>query len=255
VRFKMVRDGARLSLDPDALRAAITPRTRAILVNTPLNPSGEVLSRAECEQLVQVSNGAKLPLIVDEEYEAFIYGGRSHLSPGALDPDVITLHSFSKTFALTGIRLGYITGPEEVIEAVRRASLYSHMYPPSPSQVMALGAMQGDWQTYVRKVAALYETKTARLRAALCRIPGLDVPDPEGGLYLFPRFDHDPGPGGMADVLINEHHLLCVPGDVAGENCAKHVRLFVGVPDEAIDEAAVRIARAVIVKADFEAIA
>jgi aspartate aminotransferase len=251
VRFKMARDGNRLALDPQEIRRAITPRTRAILVNTPLNPSGDVLTRRECEDLVEVAKAARLPLIVDEEYEAFIYGGRKHISPASLDPSVITLHSFSKSFALTGIRLGYISGPPAVIEAARRASLYSHMYPPSPSQVMALGALSGDWRGYIKTVSDLYQAKVARFRSALKGLPGVQVPEPEGGLYLFPRFE-GPQADEMANILVDKHHLLCVPGHVAGENGARHIRFFIGVPDEAIDEAAARIGRAVRAGAELE---
>jgi len=247
VRFRMVVENGRLVPDLDHLEKMVGPRTRAILINTPLNPQGAMLNASECKALCAFADKHGLALICDEEYEAFVHAGNKHLSPREFDPNTILIQSFSKSFALTGIRLAYISGPAPFIEAARRYSLYSHMYPSSPAQAMALGALSGDWQGYLADVAALYESKMERFADRLRNLPGVHVERPEGGLYLFPRFDgfDDESLRGrsVANCLIEDHHLLCVPGEVAGDFGRGHVRLFFGVEDDQIDAAADRIAR------------
>jgi aspartate/methionine/tyrosine aminotransferase len=240
VRFRMAFTGSRYEVDMDSLRAAITPRTRAILLNTPLNPSGAVLRREEAEAILAEAHRHGIWVIVDEEYEAFLHDGNSLFSMGSIDPNVITLHSFSKTFALTGTRLGYVVAPARIIDLVRRVALYTHMYPPAPSQRMALGALSGDYMRYIEGVRAHYEGLMDRLYRQITAIPGVECWRPEGGVYLFPRLPRiDDRPAGK--VLIDDHHLLCVPGEVAGETGEGHVRLFYGVRPELLDEAARRI--------------
>jgi aspartate/methionine/tyrosine aminotransferase len=240
-RFPMVQEGGRETPDLGALEAAVTPRTKAVLVNTPLNPSGAVLTRDEIEGLAGICDRYDLALIADEEYETFVYAGGSHVSPGAVYDRAICLYSFSKSFALTGIRLGYVSAPPEIVELLRRFGLYTYMFAPSPSQAMAQAVLESDYVPYLRAVRDEYERKASGLAAALDRLPGVDCRMPEGGVYVFPRIA---GPDGesLGWSLIERAHVLCVPGEYAGARGRGHVRLFVGVPDEAIAAATDRIA-------------
>ncbi|KJS17070.1 MAG: hypothetical protein VR78_06575 [Hoeflea sp. BRH_c9] len=239
-RFAMKRSGGREVPDLESLESALTPKTKAILLNTPLNPSGSVLLREDILGILDVAERHDIWVIVDEEYEAFVFGANTHLSPAALSDRVITLQSFSKSFALTGIRLGYAVAPVAAVDAMRRVSLYTHMYPPSPSQAIAVRALSTDLAGYLEKVRQHYEDKMERLFAHLSQIEGVTCERPQGGVYLFPELPRMHGRA-ASDVLINDYHLLCVPGEVAGSRGNNRVRFFIGVEDDVLDEAARRI--------------
>jgi aspartate/methionine/tyrosine aminotransferase len=241
IRFRMAFDRGRYTPDLDSLIHGMSSRTRAILVNTPLNPCGAVLNSEEIDALLNVAERYGLWIIVDEEYEAFIHGNNRHVSPASIDSShVITLQSFSKTFAMTGIRLAYVVAAREITDAVRRVCLYTHMYPPSPSQLIAKMLLSGDVASYMEQVRGYYEGKMLRLYNGLSSLPGISCWKPEGGVYLFPQVQLPFGKT-AADELINKYHLLCVPGEVAGSMGSGHVRLFYGIADGQIDEAVNRI--------------
>jgi aspartate/methionine/tyrosine aminotransferase len=240
VRVPTRRDGAHDAIDLEALSRAVGTTTAAVLLNTPLNPTGSVLTPAELDVIGDICARAGAELVVDEEYETFVYGGRPHTTARAARRDNISLFSFSKSFALTGIRLGYITAPARIVDALKRFGLYSYMYPPSPSQVMAAHLLGGDLGPYLRRVRDHYEECARHLHRSLDALPGVTCAMPEGGVYVFPRIA---GPDGtsLATELIGEQHLLCVPGEVAGEAGRGHVRLFAGVDRELADRAIHRI--------------
>ena len=185
-RFKMDRVEGRETPNLESLKASITRNTRAILLNTPLNPSGSVMSRDELLAIIEIAEKNAIWLIVDEEYEAFVYGATKHISAGSLSDRVITLQSFSKSFSLTGIRLGYAVAPPVAMDAMRKVALYTHMYPPSPSQVIATQALMVDLPAYFEGVRKHYEQKMDRLFRQIVDIPGIECDRPQGGVYLFP---------------------------------------------------------------------
>lgn len=227
-------------VDWDALDRILSPRTRAILINTPLNPCGYVFPEQVLARLVELCARRGIRLICDEEYEAFVFGPRRHVSPRTFSDDVVVLHSMSKSFAMTGTRVGYVVAPRDVGHLVRRAALYSYMYPSSTAQCLAIGILRRDYVNYLDRVRAHYEEKMTRLHRALATMPDFDEPPPEGGVYLFPRLGNLNGRN-LAHTLIERDHLLCVPGDVAGESGRGRLRLFFGVGDQLIDQAAARI--------------
>lgn len=236
VRFRYSFAAGRYTPDLDSLKDAITERTKAVLLNTPLNPCGAMLNESEARALIDCCERHGIWVIVDEEYETFVYDGNKHFSAGSLSPDVISLYSFSKSFALTGIRLGYVKAPKEVIALMRRLGLYSYMFPASPSQCMAIGVLRDDYRVYLDEVRGLYQRKMSRLHGLLDAIPGIECWRPEGGVYLFPRLDVPEGVNPASD-LMERHHLLSVPGEVAGEGGVGHIRLFIGLEDEVLDKA------------------
>lgn len=240
VRFNMRFDGARYTVDMEHLKSAISQNTKAILLNTPLNPIGSVLSRDEAKAICQLAKEKNFWILIDEEYETFIYDHNSHYSARSEDENVITLFSFSKSFALTGIRLGYIVAPKRIINLIRRYGLYTYMYPSSPSQCMAIHLLSGDYISYLSNVAEIYQKKMSRLYNGIKDINGIDCWRPEGGVYLFPRLIVD-SKIDVAKKLISEFHLLCVPGYVAGEIGKYNIRLFIGAEDQHLYEAASRL--------------
>jgi aspartate/methionine/tyrosine aminotransferase len=237
VRFRYSFEAGRYTPDLNSLESAITERTKAVLLNTPLNPCGAILMESEARALIDCCERRGIWMIVDEEYETFIYDGHEHFSAGSLSPNVISLYSFSKSFALTGIRLGYVKAPQEIVTLMRRLGLYSYMFPASPSQCMAIGLLKDDYKPYLNEVRALYQQKMSRFHERLSAIDGIECWRPEGGVYLFPRLNVPEGvdPG---NDLMERYHLLSVPGEVAGENGVGHIRLFIGLDDDVLDKAA-----------------
>jgi aspartate/methionine/tyrosine aminotransferase len=241
VKFRFAFQDGRYTPDFDSFEDALTERSKAVLLNTPLNPCGALLTDVEAREMIDVCERRGIWMVVDEEYETFVYDGHEHFSAGSLSPNVISLYSFSKSFALTGIRLGYVKGPKEVINLMRRLGLYSYMFPASPSQCMAIGALTDNYQSYLEDVRALYQQKMSRFCQRISAVPGIDCWRPEGGIYLFPRLNVPEGRNPVED-LIREHHLLSVPGSVAGEMGVGHIRLFFGLDDEVLEKAADHLA-------------
>jgi aspartate/methionine/tyrosine aminotransferase len=116
------------------------------------------------------------------------------------------------------------------------------MYPSSTAQCLAIAVLRQDYVPYLDGVRTQYEEKARRLHKRICEIPGVDVDVPHGGVYLFPRLPRIAGQN-AARAIIRDTHLLCVPGDVAGPSCTDRVRLFIGVPDTTLDDAADRVRR------------
>ncbi|MGC4853336.1 pyridoxal phosphate-dependent aminotransferase [Micromonospora sp. DT4] len=244
-----VREGAHDRIDLDALRGAVTSRTAAVLLNTPLNPTGSVLTAAELREIGDVCGAARARLVVDEEYETFVYGPHQHVSARSVVPEAISLFSFSKSFALTGIRLGYICADPETVDAIKRFGLYTYMYSASPSMVMAAEMLRDDVRPYLKNARGEYEAKAADLSANLDALPGVSCVMPEGGVYVFPRIAQEEG-SSVAMRLVRERHLLCVPGEAAGATGRGHVRLFIGLDDAQNREAVLRVRE--FVEADAE---
>ncbi|MEV6978296.1 pyridoxal phosphate-dependent aminotransferase [Kitasatospora sp. NPDC093806] len=236
-----VPEGPHNRIDLDALARAVDGTTAAVLLNSPLNPTGSMLSAEEIEAVGAICARHGARLVVDEEYETFVYGDRRHVTARAVRPDAISLFSFSKSYALTGLRLGYVTAEPELVEAFKRFGLYSYMYPASPSQLMAAALVNADLTEYTERVRAEYEAKARRFSAALDALPGVECDMPEAGVYVFPRIALPDG-SSAGQELIDHQHLLCVPGDVAGATGRGHVRFFLGVDDAVIDEAVARVA-------------
>jgi aspartate/methionine/tyrosine aminotransferase len=246
-RFKMVKDkNGHLRVDKENLQKSITPKTKVILLNTPLNPTGSVLTLSEINEIVEVVEKHDLHLVVDEEYEGFVFEPNRHISPASVYPKAITLFSFSKTYALTGIRLGYIVAPKKIIDSVRKVSLYSFMYAPSPSQYVAEAVLSENHIEFAKKVCSEIYEKSRFLSSALRSIPGVICEDTEAGLYVTPNFSNFGVSGTeMSNILFEQYHLLSVPGEVAGENGKGTVRLFVGLDFKVLNEAVKRIEQAV----------
>jgi aspartate aminotransferase len=237
VRVPYIPSGSRYELDLDALRNSIGPRTKAVLLNSPLNPLGAVLAAKELQAITSICEIGGVWLILDNEYEAFAYDGVVHLSARVVSQHVIDLYSFSKSFALTGIRLGYVVAPKNIIDQMRRFALYSYMSPPSPSQCMAAGVLQGNYEEFTSQVRSVYQRKRDLLYEGLIGISGVDCWKPEGGVYLFPRLQTDSSLD-VTKELLERYHLLAVPGAGSGENGVGHIRLFIGLEDSVLERAA-----------------
>jgi aspartate aminotransferase len=177
----------RFTFDRAALEASRTPRSRVLLLNTPWNPVGTVMTAAELHEVIEFSIAHDLFVISDEIYEALVYDGRKHIAPAALSAAArertIVVNSLSKTYAMTGWRVGYCAGPAAVIEAMLLVLQQSSRGPALFVQDAAACALRGD-QECVRRLAAEYQQRRDRVVAALGGIPGVVVLVPEGGLFV-----------------------------------------------------------------------
>lgn len=177
------REGFRLRAE--AVAAQITQRTKAMILNSPNNPSGATIERSELKKIVELAVQHKLWLIYDECYERFLYEG-VHASAVEFDPErVITVNSVSKTYAMTGWRLGWTVAPKELIQAMAKLQSHSTSHPTSISQYAALAALTGD-QSCVSAMLSEYRRRREVVLGELAQIKNLEYTPPQGAFYFFP---------------------------------------------------------------------
>jgi aminotransferase len=205
--------GPAFTLDADRLRAAITPRTRAIIINSPTNPSGKVFSRSELEALTEVAIEHDLFVFTDEMYEYFIYDGAHHISiatlPGMAER-TITISGFSKTFSVTGWRLGYLAASERWLPAIAYFHDLLYVCAPSPLQHGAAAGLLQLPQSFYAEMAVEYQGKRDVICAALARA-GLTPSIPAGAYYVLADATRVPG----ADAKQKARRLLADAGIAA----------------------------------------
>ncbi|MBI2803381.1 MAG: pyridoxal phosphate-dependent aminotransferase [Planctomycetes bacterium] len=177
----------RFAIDRAALEAAYTPRSRVLLLNTPWNPTGTVWTHAELTACLDFAAARDLRVISDEIYESLIYDGRRHVSPAALSPDArartVLVNSLSKTYGMTGWRVGYCAGPVEIIQAMLLVLQQFSRGPATLVQHAAVSALRGD-QASVRTTTAEYQARRDHVVQALTGLPGVVPLVPEGGLFV-----------------------------------------------------------------------
>jgi aspartate aminotransferase len=181
-----LRDG-RFTFDRAALEAARTPRTRLLLLNTPWNPTGTVLTAEELRAALDFAAAHDLRVLSDEIYEALVYDGRTHVSPAALSADArgrtVLINSLSKTYAMTGWRVGYCAAPAEVVAAMLRLLQQFSRGPATFVQDAAACALRAD-QAGVARMRAEYQGRRDLVVERLRGLPGVNPLVPEGGLFV-----------------------------------------------------------------------
>ena len=212
-------------VDLDRLRAAITPRTKAILFNSPSNPTGVVATDDEIREVARLAAERGIALISDEIYRAFCYD-RPFRSPAAQNPDTIVIDGFSKTFGVTGWRVGFAHGPRAVIEAMQKMQQYTFVCAPQPAQWACAAALDVDVSSYI----ADYRRKRDRLLAGIGEL--YDVVVPGGAFYAFPKTPWGTGGDFVAEAIRRE--LLIIPGGIFSARDT-HFRLSYAASDATID--------------------
>jgi aminotransferase len=198
------------ALDVDALHAAITPKTRAIILNTPANPSGKVFSRAEIQAIADVCREHDLFLFTDEIYEYFVYDGLRHICPATLPgmfERTIVMSGFSKTFSVTGWRLGYVTAPVQWMGAISYFHDLTFVCAPSAFQHGAAAGLEQLPPAFYAQLAVDHQSKRERILSAL-RDAGMDPTVPEGAYYVLAKARHLPGKTSAEKA----RHLLAATG-------------------------------------------
>ncbi|MBN1421702.1 MAG: pyridoxal phosphate-dependent aminotransferase [Planctomycetes bacterium] len=209
--------------DPDRIRAAITPRTRAIVINSPNNPTGRVYPRDRLEAIAEVADAHGLPIICDEVYEDFVYEAE-HVSIGSFYPRTVTVNAFTKSHAMTGWRVGYLTGPPEVLEAAIKVQQFTFVCAPTPFQRACLVALGGGASAPV----AEYRRKRDIIWDGLQdRYP---LVRPEGAFYAFVESPYETSR--FIEDAVRES-LIVVPGEVFSRRDT-HFRISYAAADETL---------------------
>jgi aminotransferase len=232
------------AIDAAAVEAAITPRTKAILIGSPANPTGAVQPRAALEALVRLAEEHDLYLISDEIYDRLTYVG-THTClgaiPGARERTVV-LGGFSKAQAMTGWRVGWICAPQAIAELAVRVHQYTMLCAPHVSQIAAVEALAHADDDVVEMVADYDRRRRVFVKGL--RETGLECPEPEGAFYAFPSIrssglDSET----FAEKLLQAEHVAVVPGSVFGPSGEGHVRCSYATALPLLEEALVRIDR------------
>ncbi len=221
-------DGFRMHAGP--FIDAVTSRTRAILLNSPCNPTGGIIAAGDLREIVSFAARRGLLVIADETYQRFTYD-EPHASAAALAAEfpetVVLIGSFSKTYAMTGWRIGYLLGPAAVVQAVENIQSHATSNPTSFAMVGALAALQGA-EPDVAAMIAEYRVRRDLLIPRLNQLPGFECQPPHGAFYAFPRVAaaYRPGRQGsveLAELLLDEARVAVVPGAAFGAD--DHIRI------------------------------
>ena len=230
------------------LEAVASERTRGVVINSPCNPSGAVIRREELRAIVEWCAARNAFLIFDETYELFVYDGNEHASAmewfNEFPETIIIVNSFSKTFAMTGWRLGYAIAHPEIISALGKIQSHSTSNPSTIAQHAALEALSGSGDD-VRRMYDAYCERRGWLVPALNRLPGIACVDPDGAFYVFPDVSAWFGKGPVTDsqsfanYLLDEARVAVVPGIAFGMD--RGVRISYATSMERIQEGVRRI--------------
>jgi len=228
------------------IEAAISDRTKVIILNTPSNPSGAVVSPEDLEAIVRVAHKRGIYVLLDECYVYLNFTGKA-VSGGSFTDckeHVVVLGSLSKTYAMTGWRAGFALGPKQVISAMSKLQSQSTSNTASMVQQASIAALTAS-QDCVSEMRADYIKLRDRVLAGFKTIPGLTCTVPEGAFYVYPNVGAFIGKGGiksasdLAAKLLSEAHVVTVPGEAFGT--AEHIRLSYAVSGDVIDKGVERI--------------
>jgi len=218
---------------PEDIAERITPKTKAIVVNSPSNPTGGVLTEAAADGIAEVAEDKGLLVISDEAYDRFSYDA-PHVSMLGRAKDLIYLNTFSKTYAMTGWRLGWIVASGTHAEVLRRMNYQMVASPPTPTQYAALAALEGPQDDVARMVAMFKQRRDLMVRR-LQGLPHVRVVPPRGAFYVFPRLDLPGGDEAIAHEIL-KRGLVTIPGSSFGPGGAGHLRLSYALPSERITQ-------------------
>jgi aspartate aminotransferase len=241
---------------PEQIKKAISPRTKAIIVNSPSNPTGAMLSRRTLEAVIAEVKGKEILVVTDDIYDKLVYKGRFEnvldLDP-SLQPQVALVNGASKTYSMTGWRIGWTAGPQALISAMQKLQDNSTSNPTSISQKAALAALTvAGVDEEVEKMRKTFDERRKHIVARLNAIPGVRCFDPGGAFYAFPDVSallgrKAPGAaeplgndGKLIDLLLEKHLVAAVPGSAFG--APGYMRLSFATSMEQIDKGCDRIA-------------
>ena len=230
----------------DRLEQHITPKTKAIMVNSPCNPTGRVLSRAEIDAIVYVATTHDLYVISDEIYEHIIFDQHKHYSLGAepgMAERTIIVNGFSKAYAMTGWRLGWLAGPLPIAKLARIYQTHSAQSAASFTMAAGVAALNGP-QACVQEMTAVYDQRRKLVLDAFEEIPGIECPPVEGAFYVFPKFTNTRKSSlEITQALIEEALVVTTPGSAFGPAGEGHVRFSIAERTSDLEKMVARLAK------------
>lgn len=224
----------------DVIEPLITEKTKLIIINSPSNPTGGVLEYGDLLKIAELVKKHKIFVISDEPYEKLVYDGfvqKSLASIPGIEDYVLTVNSFSKTFAMTGFRVGYICASETIVENLIK--LHENMIAsvPEPMQLAAVEAIYRGEED-VRRMVEYYDRNRHRIVAGLNRIRGFSCPCPKGAFYVFPSIrDFHMTSREAAEYILEKTHVVTAPGDAFGPDGEGYIRICYASKYEDIEEA------------------
>ncbi len=244
------------TIDLSALKNLITDRTKAIILNSPCNPTGSMYDRETLKGIAAIAIQHNLLVISDEIYEQMVYDNHNHYSIATVHPDMIhqtvIVNGVSKTYSMTGWRIGYAAGPEPILKAMGNIQSQSTSNPTSIAQKAAIGALQGG-ESFIQHMVQELDIRRQAIVKGLNHISGIHCPMPAGAFYAFPnvtgllgkRFQEKvlTTPFDLANFFLKEAKVACVPGEPFGTNV--HLRFSYTGPLPIIEEGLESLAQAV----------
>ena len=230
-------------MTPSTIESLITPRTKALMVNSPNNPTGEVMSTERMTQIAEIAKKHDLLVISDEVYNTLLYTNEPYHSiaslPGMKDRTIV-INSFSKSYAMTGWRVGYAAGPADIIDRMVKCQENFNACPNAPGQYASAIALEHPELS--EQLRDIFAKRREILLNGLAEIEGIRCGAPAGAFYAFP----DISSFGMTskefcEQLLQEQHLVCIPGSAFGASGEGHIRVAYTCDEEALKDAIIRL--------------
>lgn len=217
--------------DIEEVKSLITPKTRAIIVNSPSNPTGTVFPKDAVKALADVATDSDLYILSDEVYHNFVYEGE-HCSFARFHDDTIIVDSFSKTFAATGWRIGYVATSKEIVQQLAKVQYYTLACPPTATQYAVLEGLKME-DTYRKNLLELFMRRRDIAMSKLAEIPTFSTAPVSGAFYVFPKYSQDIQSEEFAMRILKEG-VICAPGGAFGSNGEGHLRFSYANSEENI---------------------
>jgi len=231
-------------IELETLERKITKRTKMIWICNPCNPTGYVFSKQDLEIIAEVAKKHNLLIFVDEIYEKLVYDGTRHISIGSfpgMENRTITVNGFSKAYAMTGWRIGYVAAEKELSTTLRKLHYYTTLCPNAISQKAALAALTGS-QNCVKEMVMEYDKRRRLAIKELNKIKSLPFSIPKGAFYVFPNFSSfEKSDEEIASYLLKKARIVTVPGSGFGKAGKGHLRISYSVSYEQVKEGMKRI--------------
>ncbi len=234
-------------LKPETVEKLITKNTRMIVVNSPSNPTGAVMTRDDMKGIADIAKAHDLVVLSDELYEKILYDGAEHVSiaslPGMMER-TITVNGFSKGYAMTGWRIGWFIAPPDIMKEMKKVQEHTITCATSFVQKGAVAALKGP-QEPVRAMVQRFNARRDMIVDGLNKIPGFECIRPHGAFYVFPKFGFKMSSSEFAEFLLKEAHVAVTPGSAFGPAGEGHLRISYATSRENIAKGLENIEKAV----------
>jgi aminotransferase len=239
-----LNEGKNYEIDMEDLEKKITKKTRMIWLCNPSNPTGHVFSEQDLEVITEAAQRHNLIVFADEIYEKIVYDGARHVSIGSLpgmENRTITVNGFSKAYAMTGWRIGYMVAEKKLSATLRKLHYYATLCSSAISQKAAVAALTGP-QDCVQEMVSEYKRRRELVLHELGKIKSLFYTKPKGAFYVFPNFSgYEKSDRALASSLLNEARVVTAPGSGFGKAGEGHLRISYSASYEQIKEGMERI--------------